>query len=295
MRASGKGVAAFLILTFGWAWLFWEGPVWLGVPVTGDLFKLLVVPGAFAPAIAALIVRAWVTREGFADAGLKLNPRKWPYYAAALLVPLWVVAFDIVLAPQLGIGQPDLSLRNGAALPFPVGGALAGSLPYGALIVAAVQVSIGALLATPFLWGEEFGWRSYLQIRIFRTRPLLAAIVTGLIWGVWHFPLLIRVPELPLHPMLTLVIFPVATVLYSIIFGWLRNRSGSIWTASLAHSAINNMRGPLLLALFAPRLDMLPIVLLSLVPLAFVALLIVAFGGLSPTSTADKNSFTNPP
>jgi len=278
MSTNTKGVAVFLVLAFGIAWLLWEIPLWLGVPFGGNAYQLAVVPGAFAPAIAAIIVRKWVTREGFADAGLRLNLRKWPYYVAAWLIPLGAVAFVAMVAPMLGLSQPDYSLQNGAAL------AQAGrNLPLNFLELAVLQMSVSAVIATPILWGEEFGWRSYLQLRLFQSRPLLAAIATGIIWGVWHFPLLARGSEFPLYPYLSLAIFPLGTVLYSIIFGWLRTKSESIWASSFAHSAINNLGVSLRQLLFASQADLLPIALLGLVPLALFAGLLVLCGELKPT------------
>ena len=48
-----------------------------------------------------------------------------------------------------------------------------------------VSLVFGALLFTPIIWGEEFGWRSYLPIRLFNNdKPLIASIVHGLVWGV---------------------------------------------------------------------------------------------------------------
>jgi membrane protease YdiL (CAAX protease family) len=113
------------------------------------------------------------------------------------------------------------------------------ALPPGIWLAIPIQLMVTSLIATPILWGEEFGWRSYLQLRLFGERPLLAALVTGLIWGVWHFPLIIRGYNFPDHPVTGMLIFPVGTILLSIIFGWLRLRTGSIWASSLAHSATN--------------------------------------------------------
>jgi hypothetical protein len=91
-----------------------------------------------------------------------------------------------------------------------------------------------------------------------------------------------RNPELPLHPLLTLVLFPVGTVFYSIVFGWIRMRSGSIWASSLAHSAINNLRSPLIAMLFASQHDMLAVAMLGLGAFGLIAALVAASGGLRP-------------
>lgn len=71
-----------------------------------------------------------------------------------------------------------------------LGGDLALTQPgLGALADVSAWLSMlaAALIYTPIIWGEEFGWRGYLQIRLLAQRPLQAAVVTGLIWGIWHF------------------------------------------------------------------------------------------------------------
>jgi hypothetical protein len=60
--------------------------------------------GAFSPALAALVVRRWITREGFVDAGLGLDLRQgWPYYLFGCLLPLPVVGAIAGLAAVLGL------------------------------------------------------------------------------------------------------------------------------------------------------------------------------------------------
>jgi len=272
VHSSSKSITTFLLLAFVPAWLLWEVPLLLGLSQQAKSFQLLVIIGAFAPAAAAIIVRKWVTQEGFRDAGLELHLDRWPYYLAALVIPIAVVGFDAVAAPALGIARPTISSSQGAPLSL-----------------MAAQLVLVSLFASPILWGEEFGWRSYLQLHLFPSRPLLAAISTGMIWGIWHFPLLLSVPELPLHPYLTLVLFPIGTILYSIVLGSLRVQSGSIWTSSLAHSALNNFRSPMVALLFSSQADMLGVALLGLVPLAMIAAAIVALGGLRRRAPHAKN------
>jgi len=230
-EANRRGVIAFLALAFGIAWMAWGIPLLLGARVETPLFKIAIVIATFAPAVACFVVRKWVTREGFADAGLRLDLRRWPFFLLALFVPLAVAVSTTLIAPAIGAGSPDTA--RALALLLPPASHASNSV---AAWVAVVSVLLGAsVLFTPILWGEEFGWRSYLQLRLFPGRPLLAAVATGLIWGIWHYPLLLAGPELPLHPVLLLILFPLGTVLYSIFFGWLRTQSGSIWAPSVAH------------------------------------------------------------
>jgi hypothetical protein len=66
-------------LAFGAAWL-WFAVLWLvRAPLGPPAGQLLLLPSGFVPAAAAIIVRRWVTREGFADAALGIRLRTWPY------------------------------------------------------------------------------------------------------------------------------------------------------------------------------------------------------------------------
>jgi uncharacterized protein len=239
-----KGVAWFLTICFGLAWTTWELAIRSGVSVLSWQFQLYALPGAFAPAIAAVIVRRWITREGFADAGLGLHAARWPYYLFAWLLPLVVVAIIVGEAIALGIAQPDFTLARAIATGA-AGRNLTALRNPGLMIVP--QVMVLAILTTPVLWGEEFGWRGYLQARLFAGRPVAAAIATGLIWGVWHYPLTLRGYNYPDHPILGSLLFTAITMPFAYIFGWIRARSGSIWASSLAHAATNSIGGLTLL------------------------------------------------
>jgi membrane protease YdiL (CAAX protease family) len=249
MDRRPKGVLAYLLLAFGLAWVAWEIPARRGISPWNPLFQVFALPGAFAPAVAAIIVRRWVTHEGFADAGLRPDLRRgWRYYVAAWLLPIPVVAFIVAAALVLRLSNPDWTLVR--FLSWLVGQAPTTPLPTFVWALIPLQVTLNALLGTPLLWGEEFGWRGYLQTHILPGRPLAAAIVTGLIWGMWHYPINLRGYNYPDHRMLGLVLFPIGTTLLSIIFGWLQSKTGSVWAPSLAHAATNAIGASLTLLLF---------------------------------------------
>ena len=249
MDTNKKGVVTYLLITFGLAWVLWEIALRMGVSAENPLFQLAILPGALSPAVAAIIVRKWVTREGFADAGLRLNIDRWRYYLAGWSLPHLVVSVIVLLAVALGISDPDFTLDRALSQLTPEG-TTPPSLPTGLFAILPFQLMITALMATPILLGEEFGWRGYLQVRLLGHRPMLAAVVTGVIWGLWHLPINLRGYNFPDQPMLGMFVFTVSTIMLSIIFGWLRVRTGSIWSASLAHSATNAIGGSLTLLLF---------------------------------------------
>jgi len=279
----GKGIAAFLLLAFGLAWIPWEIIIRHGISVRSPMFQFFSLPSAFAPAFAAFVVRKWVTREGFADAGLRLNMSKWRYYLVGWLFPVILVGCIVVLAPLLGIGKADFSLARGFRYILPPG--TTSHHHVGNVWLVLGSCLIAAIFAAPFSFGEEFGWRSYLQLRLFPKQPVLSAVVTGLIWSFWHFPVLVRGYAFPDNPYFGLIVFTVGAVLLSIIFGWLRLKSESIWCASLAHAATNAVGGNMSILLFgggASLLYVLDLGILSWVPLGALSAWIVLTGQLNP-------------
>ena len=288
MNLKTKGILAYLAIAFIPAWLYWT-MVWLtGISGTDPIFQAAVLPGAFAPALACFIVRKWVTKEGFTDAGLQLKLKKnLSYYLFAWLLPLAVTAIIIILANLFNLGQPDFTLQNffsnlnlTDSKPDTFENILFFLLP--TLLIQAI------ILTTPIVWGEEFGWRSYLQIRLLADRPLLAAIATGIIWGIWHYPLIFMGYERYDNQILGLLIFTIFTILLSIILGWLRLTTGSVWAASVGHGATNAIGGSLTLMLFSGSKNWMWVGyngILAWIPLGIVCLWLIFTGKLQ------KNQF----
>ncbi len=99
-----RRIGVFLV-TIGGAWSIWAIAYIVGAFDAGPSSASAqgaVVLGAFAPALACLVVRRWVAREGFSDAGLHPRLRSsWPYYVFGWLLPLPVVAAVVALAHVL--------------------------------------------------------------------------------------------------------------------------------------------------------------------------------------------------
>ncbi len=294
---NAKGICAYIAITFLGAWGFW----WVGwiiasrvfqISPSSLLFQFALFPGAFMPAISAIIVRKWITREGFSDAGLQPNFKKsWKYYFfAGYLLPAVVVATIIGLAVLFGISRPDFSLHRAFRILVPQ--ARLSSLrvtPALWAILILQMIAIGIPAATIITWGEEFGWRSYLQIRLLAKRPALAAVVTGLIWGMWHYPLILLGYEHYENIGVGLLVFPISTILLSIIFGWLRLKTCSIWSSSIAHGATNSFGVSLTLLLFlgGPNFTLVSYLgVLSWIPLGALCAWILLTGKLRSAPSA---------
>ncbi|WP_295670208.1 type II CAAX endopeptidase family protein [uncultured Mucilaginibacter sp.] len=89
------------------------------------------------------------------------------------------------------------------------------------------------------LW-EEIGWRGFLlPILQDKFRPLTAAVILGLIWGIWHIPMYLTHNPEGSRTQLFLVYFIIGTVPITILFVWLFNRTGSLLITIFFHAAIN--------------------------------------------------------
>ena len=209
-------VAAFLTLTFALAWLPF-------LAQAAGLGKVGTVLMPVAPAIACVVVRRWVTREGFGDAGLRPRPRHWDVYLVALIWPVGAEVCVVIVARALRLG-PSAGVSLGTAS------------PHWSTLASWAGASI---LVTPVILGEELGWRGYLQLRLFPTRPLTSALATGFVWGIWHYPLILSSGEPTDNTSLTLVALPISTMSFSVFLGWVRSVSESVWATSLAHASNN--------------------------------------------------------
>jgi uncharacterized protein len=106
-----------------------------------------------------------------------------------------------------------------------------------------------ALINSLFSLGEELGWRGFMLPRMLaRHSWVKAALLTGLLWSVWHFPLWGRanyaLSGSVVHTMLALLLATVLATALSVIITaiFLRTRQ-SLIPSLLLHGAVNANMG----------------------------------------------------
>jgi len=218
--SSEATVTRYLASACALSWLAW-------LPATrrrgqGAPATLSALVGTTGPTAAAFLA---VRRRPRDRAALADRIRRWRApghaYAAALLVPPAVAEAAARLASRR-LGVPSRARPS----------TLAGTLAF---------AGTAGLLGGPL--GEEPGWRGYalpqLEERLGHRR---AALVLGAVWGVWHVPLLLTIPEqrFGMGVRAYLPAFLVSTVGHSAFQTWLATASrGSVPVAVLGHSAYN--------------------------------------------------------
>jgi membrane protease YdiL (CAAX protease family) len=179
----------------------------------------------FTPLIAVLIMLLVVTRDGYSRAGWRslglhrAGLRGWPL---ALLGPALVLGCTYALAWQIGVGS-FVALAGGSA-----------DLALNLLVDLLIGGLIGGL-------GEEIGWRGYFLPHLLPLGRRRALLLSGLLHGVWHMPLLLLTPFY--HGLgdrwIVVPLFLLTLTAAGMFYGYLRLTTESVWPAAIAHSSFN--------------------------------------------------------
>ncbi len=183
---------------------------------------------AFVGLLVLIGLRLIAKREGMARVGLSWG--NWRYW---LIFGLGIVAYyalQAALNAVTGLGTNSLA-------PLP---AVPGMAPNTVLILGAVQsVLLAPVLAISIAFGEEYGWRGYLQGELFKLGRVRGVLLLGVIWGAWHWPLILMGYNYPSQPLLGLLLMALYTTGLAIVLGYAVLRTGSVLLSSFLH-ALNN-------------------------------------------------------
>jgi membrane protease YdiL (CAAX protease family) len=211
------------------------------------------------PMLANIATRL-ITREGWKRLWLWPKFRRgWPFYLAAIFLPFLATIVGIVIFFLVFPGSLDPNLGEVRKLYGPY--SVAESVnPWRALLIITLMASLGWLFQSGLLSiGEDFGWRAYLLpklvARFSGEEPVpggsfqpsaarKASIVVGLIWSVWHWPMILMGiftdPSMTLPRVLAyLGLYVVSVCGMSVFLCWVTLRSGSVWPAAIGHGLIN--------------------------------------------------------
>lgn len=203
------------------------------------------------PALAAIITRLFFDPQHFKDAGLKFG--SWGGYLRFWLYGLGISMLFYFSYALAGAGRWDLSgkvfldrlAQQFAAVGQDIQAGLpAGMTPFGMLML----YFIGGLTIFNVLpgiitgLGEEFGWRGLMFVRMLAIRPWVAYVVGGILWGLWHMLLMLVIPQSFSGAQLIwqVLISLAGTTLTGIYLGYAYLKTGSIFTAAIAHITMNN-------------------------------------------------------
>ena len=227
-------VLTYYILTFA---ISWGGILLLirsngGLPTTQAAFATQVVfaiPAMLGgPSVAGILVTALVSgKAGFGEMFSRLC--RWRvgagWYAIALVTaPLLFVIVHVALSLASPVFRPGL-VTTTDKVPFLLSG-----------LVAALMVG----------FCEELGWTGFVIPRL-RHGVLATGLITGVMWAVWHAPVIRVWPSVALAEGHSVPLFAAASsalVLvgqlpaYRVLMVWVYNRTESLLVAILMHTSL---------------------------------------------------------
>lgn len=286
-------VLVFIAVSFGLSWLV-ALPLWLmdrSLPGYSMFYLVTASAMMFTPAIATLVtvflMKTPRTERARFLGMWPLRPAKrvvW-FIVAGVFAPTVLALLSILIAAALGWVKLDLVNFSGFAemINAQLGGLDAktaelarSSMPPTALLVALqfLVIPFGALFNSLFAFGEEIGWRGWLQPAL---RPLgvwPSLVLTGAIWGLWHTPLILLGHNFQRYDWTGVALMVGGCVAWGMFFGWLRLRSGSVWPAVVAHGSLNASAGIAVL-LVAAGAEIDPVLTSPLGPSGWIVLGIV--------------------
>lgn len=109
------------------------------------------------------------------------------------------------------------------------------------LIILFIAVALigGPLSSLGMYFGEEYGWRCFLQKELFRYNKRFGAAIIGLIWGMWHIPLIMRGMHAYPSDMTGIMAGIIFFTLWGIIQSYSVLNTVSIWVAAFMYGSVN--------------------------------------------------------
>lgn len=113
-------------------------------------------------------------------------------------------------------------------------------------------VIIGPFLGLIITFGEEYGWRGYLQSELVHLGRIRGVGLLGIIWGVWHWPIIWMGYNYPGQPVLGPLLMTAYTVALSYFLAYAVFKSKGVWTAAYLHALNNQAMSFFMIALVTP-------------------------------------------
>jgi membrane protease YdiL (CAAX protease family) len=240
---------SIIVCLFSWAMFavaHWGFGMGADTPVGLMLFSTVYM---FFPLITALVLQA-IDKEKFNHTGLVNFKIKWSWLVAWLLPVVMVLLCILVngLMPGVSLQYNAEQLINQYHIPedqqemvreqlsaFPA------SLMVVIILVSSLMagVSVNALAA----FGEEYGWRNYLVHALREKKFWPAALFIGVVWGIWHFPLILMGHNYPNEPQWGVLLMVVMCILLGVIELYFVLKSKSMIVAAILHGTINALAG----------------------------------------------------
>ena len=240
--STKKRLIIFIVITFIIAWTFFLMLRFLDIPYGQMNSIIYLIAAMFAPTLGNILTRL-ITKEGFKN--MYLRPNFKGHVKAYLLIFFMPSILLFISGAVYFLIMPNMLDRDLTAINQLVS-MKGGGISVQTIIIALVLqiVFAGPIINLIPTLGEELGWRGYLLPKLqeyFSDKK--AVIITGVIWGLWHAPIIAMGHNYgtdywayPWTGILGMVIF---CVVLGIIEGYFTIKLKSAIPAAMIHSTVN--------------------------------------------------------
>jgi membrane protease YdiL (CAAX protease family) len=251
-----KKINLYILLSFSFSWtvalIMALAHVKLDSILGTVLLAVLYMPG---PALATFVIQKFIYKEGFKQYGWTFTKKawKWILFTPLIFLALTFLTFAIIgllgnthLIPQFG--QIDFSQENVILRLKELAGSkidiskveIPDISPQLLFIAMLVQGIIGgSTISLPFMFGEEFGWRGLMLHETKSLGFLKANTFIGIVWGIWHLPVILMGHNYPHHPYIGIMMMTLFTISVAPLFAYARIKTKSILGACMLHGMVN--------------------------------------------------------
>lgn len=210
-----KEIFVFLALTLVFSSIFWIFLIKYGFQSKNAALYVLCL--MWCPGISAIFT-CLIFHRSLRPLGWKWGKTKYQVLSFFLPIVYAAVAYSLVWLVGWGRINKDFSIETVEFL------------------------TIGILFSCLFALGEEIGWRGYLVPQLSKVTGFKSVcLISGGIWAVWHYPLILFSDYHGGTPVLFgLLCFTIMIIGTSFAYAWLRLISGSVWTAMFFHAMHNH-------------------------------------------------------
>lgn len=239
-----KGVISYLIITFGVTYLVEGIAIALGMRIEklpSITWQYIVMGVMWVPAIATILTCKFITKESIRETtGLRFG--NWKYYLVIwFIIPLGFV-LTYLITWLTGLGQPDWQLTElfklAAAFDAPMENAPSPELITLGIVISSLFAAVwfNSIIA----FGEEWGWRGYLLPRLMPLGKWKAYLLMGIIWGLWHAPLIAVGFNYGSYNLVGIVVFCALTFSISLVINEFSLITKSSIISAWAHGVFNS-------------------------------------------------------
>lgn len=242
-----KKVAIFVGLTFFVSWLMAALFAAFGGKLDTPVAVVVIIAYMFVPMTIVIVVQKLIYKEPIkAPMGISFRLNLW-FLVAWLLPP--IIAFVTLGVSLLFPGveySPEMEGIRSILTPeqFEKMQSQFSLIPIhpfwvGLLAGLVAGVTINAVAG----FGEELGWRGFLQRELGFLGFWKSSAVIGFIWGIWHAPIILQGHNYPQHPVAGVLMMTAFTLLLAPIFSYVRLKAKSVIAVAILHGSLNATAG----------------------------------------------------